>query len=126
MSFLKESDLADYNPEAVNIAEGDKKKFLNRANGYAFGVIGGIPKYSPELPETQVKAAVALAFEVFAEGQEAQTNSVNGNITEAAPTGHYTRKADDPLAVVDKMLQPYKDAFERQNTAAADNSMMFL
>jgi hypothetical protein len=108
------------------MAAGDKTKYLSRANGYAFGVIGGIPTYNDQLPADQLKAAVALAFEVFAEGQEAQTNPVNGNITEAAPTGHYTRKAEDPLAVVDKMLQPYKDAFERQNTAAADNGLMFL
>jgi len=126
MPFLTEAELAKYNHEAANMTAGDKARFLNRANGYAFGIIGGIPTYSEKLPAEQVKAAVALAFEIFAEGQEAQTNSVNGNITEAAPTGHYVRKADDPLTVVEKMLLPYKEAFIRQNTESADNGLMFL
>ncbi|MGP9042107.1 hypothetical protein [Cytobacillus kochii] len=126
MAFLNETDLPTYYPESIKMTDNDRKKFLNRANSYAFGVIGGVPMYSPQLPELQVKSAVALAFEVFVEGQEAEVNTVNGNITEAAPTGHYTRKADDPLAVVDKMLLPYKEAFTRQNTASADNGIMFL
>ncbi|WP_433958543.1 hypothetical protein [Cytobacillus horneckiae] len=126
MAFLVDDDLKKYNPEAVNMTEGDKVKFLNRANSFAFGVIGGVPKYTPELPEEQLKAAVALAFEILAEGQEAQTNSVNGNITEAAPNGHYVRKAEEPLAIVEKMLLPYKEAFIRQNATTADNGIMFL
>jgi hypothetical protein len=126
MSYLTVDELPTYCPEVANMTAGDKTKYLNRANGYAFGVIGGIPAYTDQLPATTVKIAVAMAFEIFAEGQEAQTNTVNGNITEAAPTGHYVRKADDPLAVVDKMLQPYKEAFEAQNTALADNGIMFL
>lgn len=126
MAFLTESDLPNYYPAAANMSENDIKKYLARANGYAFGVIGGVPQYSAQLPEDQVKAAVALAFETLAEGQDAQTNNVNGNITEAAPTGFYVRKADNPLEVVDKMLLPYKNAFENQNTASADNGVMFL
>lgn len=126
MSFLTESDLPNYCPDAANMTAGDKKKYLNRANGYAFGIIGGIPKYTEQLPAETVKTAVALAFEIFAEGQEAQTNNVNGNITEAAPAGYYVRKADNPLEVVDKMLLPYAEAFKNQNTASADNGIMFL
>lgn len=126
MPFLTENELPTYYPEASNMVEGDRKKFLNRANSYAFGIVGGVPTYSPMLPAEQIKAAVALAFETLAEGQQAKTNDVNGNITEAAPTGYYVRKADDPLAIVDKMLLPYKEAFEAQNTALADNGIMFL
>ncbi|MED3571958.1 hypothetical protein [Cytobacillus praedii] len=126
MAFLTEGDLPTYYPAAVKMSEDDKKKYLSRANAYAFGIVGGIPTYSVQLPEAQIKAAVALAFEILAEGQDAQTNSVNGNITEAAPTGFYVRKASDPLAVVDKMLLPYKSAFESQNTASAENGVIFL
>lgn len=126
MSFLNESELPTYCPDAAKMAEGDRKKYLNRANGYAFGAIGGIPTYTEKLPADTVKIAVALAFEIFAEGQEAQTNSVNGNITEAAPAGYYVRKADNPFTVVDTMLLPYKEAFEAQNTASTDNGLMFL
>jgi hypothetical protein len=126
MSYLTVDELPTYCPEVANMTAGDKTKYLNRANGYAFGIIGGIPSYTDQLPATTVKTAVALAFEIFAEGQEAQTNTVNGNITEAAPTGHYVRKADDPLTVVDKMLLPYAEAFKNQNTTTADNGIMFL
>jgi hypothetical protein len=124
--LLPINELPQYLPETSNMTEYDQKKFLARANGYCIAKIGGIPTYTVELPAEPVKTAVALAFEVFAEGQDAQTNSVNGNITEAAPNGFYVRKAENPLDVVDVMLMPYAAAFKAGNSAASDNGIMFL
>lgn len=126
MPFLVEEDLPKYYPATANMTANDVTTFLTRANSYAFGFIGGVPTYTAQLPADYLKTAVALAFEILAEGQEAQTDPVNGTITEAAPTGFYTRRADNPFAVVDQMLSPYKRAFEAQNTTSADNGVQFL
>lgn len=121
------NELPQYYPEAAAMTAGDQAKYLARANTYCIGVIGGVPTYSPEYPAEPVKTAVAMAFEIFAEGQAAQTNPVNGRITEAAPTGFYVRKADNPLDVIDKMLLPY--ALHFKSTAPvvdADNGVQFF
>ncbi|MGG3803164.1 hypothetical protein [Metabacillus fastidiosus] len=128
MPLLADSELNDYLPEAANMTADDRKKYLNRANSYALGVIGGIPLYTDKHPAETVKTAVALAYEIFAEGQEAQTNPVNGNITEAAPVGFYARKANSPFEVVDKMLQPYAEIFKgnEAESGQSDKGIMWL
>jgi hypothetical protein len=115
-----------YFKKAANMLADDVDVFLARANSYALGIIGGIPPYSENLPEENVKAAVAMAFEVFAEGEDAKTDPVNGNITAAAPSGFFVRKKPSPLETVDKMLAPYAAAYEASNTSAADNGVLFL
>lgn len=127
MALLPINELPQYLPEAAAMTDADQAKFLARANAYCIGVIGGVPTYTPEYPAETVKTAVALAFEIMAEGQTAQTNPVNGQITEAAPAGYYVRKADDPLAVVDKMLLAYAIYFKSTsvNPIASDNSIRF-
>lgn len=124
--LLPENELAIYVPESARMTDENRLKFLQRANGYALGIIGGIPTYTVERPDGPVKTAVGMAFELFAEGQDAQTNPVNGTITEAAPTGWYVRKADRALDVVDRMLQPYADEFRRGNSAVNDNGIQFF
>lgn len=125
--LLTKNELPEYYPTAVAMTEEDVSTFLFRANAYCIGIIGGVPTYTPQYPAEPVKAAVALAFEIFAEGQKAQTNSVTGRITEAAPTGHYVRNADNPLDVVDKMLLGYAAYFRSTITVVnADNGVKFL
>lgn len=126
MSFLLRNELVTYYPKATALTEDDQNRFLAQANAYAFGFIGGIPQLSTSLPPDSLKAAVALAFEILATGEEAAINTTNGNITEAAPTGYYVRKADNPFAVVDRMLAPYAEAFKAANAAKSDNSMVFM
>lgn len=128
MALLPLNELPQYLPEAAVMSEDDQAKFLARANAYCIGIIGGVPTYTPEYPAETVKTAVALAFEIFAEGQTAQTNPVNGQITEAAPPGYYVRKADNPLAVVDTMLLAYAIYFKSTSTnpTSIDNGIQFL
>lgn len=125
--LLTKEELPTYYPEAAAMQANDITKYLPRANAYCLGFIGGVPTYTGEYPADPVKAAVALAFEVFAEGQIAQTDNVNGNITEGAPVGFYVRKADNPLEVVNQMLQAYANRYKStQEAANADNGVRFL
>lgn len=126
--LLTVNELPQFYPAATAMNAADVAKFLARANAYAIGIIGGVPVYTVEYPAEPVKTAVALAFEIFAEGQTAITNPVNGRITEAAPTGFYVRKADNPLEVVDKMLVGYAAYFKRTTITIvdADNGVKFL
>ncbi|MCM3789428.1 hypothetical protein M3221_13565 [Domibacillus indicus] len=131
MNYLTANELkSTYYKKADSMDAGDVNMYLGRANGYAYSVIGGMPVFSDTLPEDTLKVAVAMAFEIFAEGQEAETNPVNGNITEAAPPGHYVRKADNPFDLVEKMLRPYAEKVdlqkEAENPPIQDNGMMFL
>lgn len=125
MTLLPKNELPQYVPESQKMQDDDVTKYLARANSYCLGIIGGVPRYTTALPAETVKAAVGLAFEIFAEGQKAQTNPVNGLITEAAPTGHYVRKADNPLDVVNQMLAPYAAAYILDNITTADNGIAF-
>ncbi|ACQ68969.1 hypothetical protein [Exiguobacterium sp. AT1b] len=124
--LLPENELAIYVPESARMTEENRLKFLQRANAYALGIIGGIPTYTIEKPDGPVKTAVGMAFEILTEGQDAQTNPVNGNVTEAAPTGWYVRRAERALDVVDRMLEPYADEFRRGNSAVNENGMQFF
>lgn len=125
--LLTKNELPEYYPTAVAMTDNDVNTYLSRANAYCIGIIGGVPTYTPQYPAEPVKTAVALAFEIFAEGQKAQTNPVNGRITERAPTGFYVRNADNPLDVVDKILLGYA-AYFRDTIIVVnpDNGVKFL
>lgn len=124
MAFLNETELkSTYYPQAANVDSMDIKVYLQRANAFCKGEIGG----EPPLVDDDLKAAVAMAFEVFAQGETAQVDVITGNITEAAPAGYYSRKAEkDPLDTVRSMLKPYKIAFEAANAAKSDRGLMFI
>lgn len=126
MPFLKDEELTKYYPKAANMGQDEKTLYLMRANSFAFGTIGGIPPFSPQLPEEQLKVAVALAFEILAKDEVAQVDDVNGNITEAAPTGYFARREKDPLDQVKTMLLPYAAAYDQANTTQSDKGLMFL
>jgi hypothetical protein len=124
MAFLTEADLVNFYPKAVNVEAGDKRTYLQRANAFCKGVIGG----EPPTVDDDLKAAVALAFEIMAQGETAQIEEITGNITEAAPPGQYARNSreKDPLDVVRNMLRPYRLAFEAANAAKSDRGVAFL
>ncbi|XJZ25954.1 hypothetical protein ACF5W4_11130 [Bacillota bacterium Lsc_1132] len=118
-----------YYPKAASMVEGEVKLYLARANSYALGIIGGKPAFTDQLPEEQLKAAVAMAFELFSQGETATVNSVNGNITEAAPAGYFQRppsKQYEPFKAVDVMLAPYAALFDRQNAVQSEKGVSFL
>lgn len=126
MPYLTEADLkATYYPRASSMAAADVKLYLQRANSFAWGEIGGMP---PTVDDP-LKAAVATAFEILAKGETgANVNAVNGNITEAAPAGFFARNGRqyDPLDAVRTMLRPYRTAFENANAAKSDKGVRFL
>ncbi|MCO5387799.1 MAG: hypothetical protein NHB14_20750 [Desulfosporosinus sp.] len=123
MAFLTEAELTEtYYKKAVTMDQADIMTYLARANAFAKGEIGG----EPPTVDADLKVAVAMAFEIMAQGETAQVNDITGNITEAAPPGQYTRKEKDPLDVVRVMLRPYKLAFEAANTSKSDRGVLFL
>lgn len=127
--LLTAAELPTYYAEAANMEAADVTKFLGRANSYCLGEIGGDPPTVPWDPDrANLKAVVANAFEILAEGQTAQTDPVTGNITEAAPTAAFNRsdRNANPLSSVDKMLLPYKRAYEEANAAAGDFGVTWL
>jgi len=125
MAFLTESELTGiFYPKAVNVDPADLRTYLLRANSFAKGEIGG----EPPVVDDDLKVAVAMAFEIMAQGETSQVDEITGNITEAAPPGQYIRKSEykDPLDVVRGMLRPYRLAFEKVNTAQSDRGVAFL
>lgn len=124
MAFLSAQDLPSYYKPAANMTQDDVTTYLQRANAYAKGEIGG----DPPTIDDDLKAAVALAFEIFTKGETAQVDDFTGNVTEVAPGGHYARRSDykDPLDVVKAMLRPYRLAFERANATQSDRGVAFL
>lgn len=124
MGFLSETELAvNYYPKTAGMVPKELTTYLQRANAFCKGEIGGVPP----VIDDDLKVAVSMAFEIMAQGETAQIDDITGNITEAAPAGPYTRnKADDPLEVVRSMLRPYKIAFEKANAAHSDRSIMFI
>lgn len=118
-----------YYPKAVNMSDLDLATFLQRANSYAFGVIGGVPTFTEQLPADGLKTAVALAFEVFAKGETSQVDQATGWVSEGAPAGPFTRPPSrqySPFEQVDLMLQPYRAAFAASSAATADRGFRFL
>jgi hypothetical protein len=129
MQLLTAEDLPTYYPEAAVIDPAQVAKFLGRANSYCLGVIGGDPPPVPwDADRSNLKAIVATAFEIMAEGEVAQTDPETGNITNAAPESPYNRfdTNRNPLAAVDKMLLPYKRAYEDANAVQSDNGVIWL
>jgi hypothetical protein len=131
--YLTEAEIKDYYPKAEKMAAPEVTLYLARANSYVYGILGGKPNFST-LPteeanalENGLKTAVALAFEYFTIGETAQVNPTNGNITEAAPAGYFQRTSNQSqLAQVDKMLKPYAELLDRQNTGQSDRGVSFL
>jgi hypothetical protein len=129
MQFLTAAELPTYYPEAASMPADQLTKFLGRANSYCLGVIGGDPPTVPwDADRANLKAVVATAFEIMAEGEVAQTDPMTGNITDAAPVSPYNRfdTNRNPLATVDKMLLPYKRAFEDANAGQSDYGVNWL
>lgn len=124
MAFLTSDELPNYYSEAAAMAVAQVTKYLYRANAYCYGVIGGYP---PTIDDN-LKTIVATAFEILAEGQTAQTDPTTGIITEAAPTSTFNRsdRNTNPLSAVDKMLLPYKRAFESENAEQGDFGVSWL
>lgn len=126
MPYLTETELiSTYYPRASDMTQSDRTLYLQRANSFAWGVIGGEP---PTVDEP-LKAAVALAFEIMSKSETgANVNQVNGNITEAAPAGFFARNGRqyDPLETVKTMLLPYAAAFDATNTTKSDKGVLFL
>lgn len=129
MQLLTAGELPLYYPEAANMELPVLNKFLGRANSYCLGVIGGDPPSVPwDADRRNLKAIVGTAFEIMAEGEVAQTDPITGNITDAAPVSPYNRfdKNAEPLATVDKMLLPYKRAFDDANAEKSDYGVTWL
>lgn len=132
--YLTETELKEkYYPKAQKMTEPEVKLFLQRANSYAYGILGGIPSFKglstaeAETQETALKTAVAFAFEVFSRGEVAQINPYNGDITEAAPAGYFQRSGQErKLSEVDKMLRPFADLVDSQNTTQSEKGVSFL
>lgn len=124
MAFLLVADLkATFYKKAANMDEDDLNTYLARANAFAKGEIGGIP---PTVDD-DLKAAVAMAFEIMSQGESSQTDDLTGNITEGAPPGPYARaKQIDPLDTVKAMLRPYRLEFEASCVSKSDHSIAFL
>ena len=133
--YLNETELkSTYYPPATNMAQEQVTMYLQRANAYAAGIIGGpifyrhfepwvIPRY-----EEGLKAAVALAFECFTKGETAQVHPRNGNITEAAPASYWNRPANrsHQWDTIDAMLKPYAEIFDKENASLSERGIMFL
>ncbi|AYP68443.1 hypothetical protein HWB91_gp73 [Bacillus phage vB_BboS-125] len=127
--YLKQEELkATYYKKAEAMDAADVSTYLARANSYAQGIIGG------PLPEKHVddglKAAVAMAFEILAKDETgAQIDEANGNITQAAPEGYFTRrvyKGDNPFKTVDTMLLPYAALYDQLQKPNNDNGVRFF
>jgi hypothetical protein len=126
--FLQDNELNTYFAKAANLPPEDRTQFLNQANAYAFGAIGGNP---PEIPgdtnRAGLKTAVALAYQLFAKGDTGQVDATTGNITEAAPAGAFVRnKERDPWQIVDDILKPYALAYAAANVTKSDRGVKFL
>lgn len=108
--LLTSIELPQYLPVARQMSTNDITVFLARANAYCLGVIGGIPPaLSWDPGQDNLKHVVAAALELLAEGETAQIDASNGNITVVAPTRPGV--AANPLDIVDQMLQPYRTAY---------------
>ncbi|TVX92218.1 hypothetical protein [Paenibacillus agilis] len=127
--LLAAQELPMYYALADKMAATEVSTYLQRANSYCLGYIGGYPPLLAWDPDQRnLKVVVAMAFEILAEGQQGQTNATNGNITIAAPSQEFQRsdRSNKPLGTVDKMLDPYRAAYEQSNSSSIDKGFMFL
>ena len=123
MAFLTAIELKTvFYKKAANMDADTLDGNLRKANAFAKGVIGGVP---PTVDD-DLKAAVALAFEVMVKGETAQVDDLTGNITEAAPAGYFVRRDRDPLDVVREMLQPYKDEYDLSKLPDSSRGVRFI
>lgn len=113
-----------YYPKAAVMDSTDVTTYLMRANSFAQGIVGG------QLPTANVddglKTAVAMAFEILAQGESAKVDDVTGNITEAAPAGYYQVKRPDPLDTVRTMLIPYAKQYDNLQKPDNNRGVRFL
>lgn len=130
MAILTRDELVTtYYVKAGNMQSDDVDLYLSRANAWAKGIIGG------DLPAAYItadeKAAVAMAFEIFSQGETGQLSTVNGMVTNVAPTGYYVNSFDqyNPLTTAAGMLagaaKKYKDLFPDPGTINP-NGIRFL
>jgi hypothetical protein len=126
--FLSKEELPAYYPKAKNMEPDDLVLYLQRANAYAFGAIGGIPPFTDALTQDNLKIIIALLFELYTRDETAQIDEHTGNITEAAPEGFFTQSNEDAFAMIDKMLIPYATAYAKlqQEIGTTDRGIMFL
>jgi hypothetical protein len=124
MAYLEEAELLQLYAKAGEMTAPDRVTYLSRANAYAFGLVKGDPP--ADMDTTTLKAAVAMAFEILAKPGTSATDPDTGNITNAAPAGAFTQKAEDPLTVVRVMLQPYAEAVARANSQKSVRGIQFL
>lgn len=128
MAYLTADELkTTYYPKAKNMPADEIATYLGHANSYANGIIGG--QLPAERVDEGLKAAVAMAFCVFARGEVAQINPVNGNVTQAAPADWYNRPTSrqyDPMDSVKVMLTPYAVMFDSLNKATSEKGFTFL
>lgn len=122
--YLDNTQLFEEYPKAQSMNADDMKTYLNRANSWAAGVIGGqLPADKIDQP---LRTAVAMAFEIFATNETDQVDTVTGNITAEAPAGSYAQKARTPLKEVETMLMPYARMFDSLNAKKSDRGARFL
>lgn len=130
MEYLTADELkSTYYKKATSMGADEVAINLARANSYAQGVIGGA--LPADKVDTNLKAAVALAFEIMTRGETSQVDPVNGNITEAAPTSPYVQsgfshRRYNPMDTVDKMLKPYAALYDQLNKATDEHGFMFM
>lgn len=125
--FLEKAELlSGFYSQAANVDENDISLYLQRANAFCYGYIGG----TPPTVDTTLKVAVALCFEIFARGETAQIDEDTGNITDAAPSSASVQAdsrygAKDKFITVKEMLRPYRLMFESK-ASLTDRSVKFL
>lgn len=122
MAFVTVDELKALYPKAANLQPENLTPYLARANAFCKGEIGG----QPPTVDDDLKTAVVMAFEIFAQDDVAQIDEVTGNITDASEASKYTGNAKDPFDAVKAMLRPYKLAFDAANVATAENGVRFL
>lgn len=132
MLLTKDELLGKYYKRAIPCKEDDVDLFLDRANSWCIGYIGGVPPKLPgeDVERTTLKVAVALCFEVTARGETDQIDQETGNITVVAPPTAATKTSTqyasmDQFVTVREMLRPFKNAYE-DTTSKTDRGVKFL
>ena len=132
MLLTKEQLLSTYFKRATPCKEDDVDLFLQRANSWCIGYIGGVPPFLPgeDKERPTLKTAVALCWEIMARGETEQIDDETGNITEVAPPTGAVKTATqykilDQFQIVREMLRPFKNAYE-DTTSKTDRGVKFL
>lgn len=132
MLLTKQELLSRYYLRAIPVEDSDVDLYLDRANAFCVGYIGGVPPMLPgeDRERPTLKTAVALCWEIMARGETKQIDDDTGNITDVAPPTGATKTATqyaaaDQFKTVREMLRPFKNAFEF-NTNQTDRGVKFL